>query len=259
MTDQTGRVVEIPNFPMRIISLVPSQTELLSYLGLEERVVGITKFCKHPENWYQEKTKVGGTKILKHSVIEGLKPDLVIANKEENTREDIEQLSTLCPVWVSDVNTLDDALNMIASIGAITQTDVLATELIQKISQSFIDFTVVEKRSVLYLIWKNPYITAGKQTFIDDMLGRCGFENAIHTARYPELKEEDLQELNPDLVLLSSEPYPFKEHHMGRLKRMLPNATLQLVDGEPFSWYGSRLKNSVAYFKKLLEVLDKTN
>ena len=255
-TDQTGRVVSLPEFPTRIVSLVPSQTELLSYFGLENRVVGITKFCKYPESWYRDKTKIGGTKIIKHNVIEALNPDLIIANKEENTREDIERLSANFPVWVSDVNCLDDAYKMVGDLGRITQTEHLATALVQKLEHNFREFHVLEKRKTLYLIWRTPYICAGKNTFIDDMLGRCGFENAVLDTRYPEKKEHELAELNPELVLFSSEPFPFKEHHMNAVRKILPNATLQLVDGEPFSWYGSRLLNSVAYFKKLLEVLD---
>src|SRR5438105_265149 len=121
-TDQLGNQLHIDQHPRRIVSLVPSQTELLFDLGLQEEVIGITKFCVHPYHWHQTKTRVGGTKDIKLEVIDQLKPDLVIANKEENTREQITSLQSLYPVWISDVNTLQDALEMIRSIGEITGT-----------------------------------------------------------------------------------------------------------------------------------------
>ncbi len=254
-TDQTGRIVSVPQNPRRIISLVPSQTELLSYLDLNDRVVGITKFCSRPDNWRKQKALVGGTKILKYGVIENLQPDLIIANKEENTQADILRLSENYPVWVSDVNTLDDALDMIVRVGELTQANFRAKDLAQKIRASFAQMSTSAPKSTLYLIWRKPYMAAGKQTFIDDMLGRCGFENVLTESRYPELKQSDIKRLNPDLVLFSSEPYPFKEHHLQFMHKLLPYAKLQLVDGEPFSWYGSRLLNSVPYFTKLLEVI----
>ena len=255
VTDQTGRTVEIPDFPQRIISLVPSQTELLHDLGLGERVVGITKFCVHPEEWYKGKTRVGGTKILKHSIIDELKPDLIIANKEENTREDVELLSQKYPVWVSVVNTLPDALDMIKSVGLLTGTKMMADEIAMRISEAFTTLNQQTNHRIIYLIWRKPYMAAGHDTFINDMLNRCGFENVVTTDRYPELTEADLIHLDPDVILFSSEPYPFKEHHMDQLKKLLPHTRMQLVNGEPFSWYGSRLLQSVGYFKKLIEIL----
>src|ERR1700741_3198050 len=106
--DQTGRKISIPQIPQRIISLVPSQTELLFDLGLDKEVVGITKFCVHPPEWFQTKTRVGGTKQLKIDLIKQLQPDLIIANKEENVKEQIEELEKHFPVWISDVNNLED-------------------------------------------------------------------------------------------------------------------------------------------------------
>lgn len=254
-TDQTGRSVAIPINPKRIISLVPSQTELLHYLALDKKTVGITKFCVHPADWRKNKTSVGGTKILKYGVIDSLEPDLILANKEENSKEDILLLSENYPVWVSDVNSLDDAFEMIRSIGAITNASLAANALTLKIKASFSELNRIPTRRVLYLIWRKPYMAAGKQTFIDDLLGRCGFENVLSESRYPELKPSEIVRLNPEIVFFSSEPYPFKEHHMNFVQKLLPYAKMQLVDGEPFSWYGSRLLFSVAYFKKLQDIL----
>jgi ABC-type Fe3+-hydroxamate transport system substrate-binding protein len=253
--DQTGREVEIPDFPQRIISLVPSQTELLFDLGLGDRVVGITKFCVHPNEWFKTKTRVGGTKIIRHGVIDALQPDLIIGNKEENTEDDIARLSKNYPVWVSDVRTLDSAMEMIFAIGQLTQTGPLAAGINTEIRDRFTQLLPAKTYRTLYLIWRKPFMAVGKNTFVDDMLMRCGLINCLETERYPELQPNDIRDLNPEVVLLSSEPYPYKEQHIAEIKRLLPEANVQLVDGEPFSWYGSRVLNSVSYFNKLLSLL----
>lgn len=251
VTDQIGRTVRIPKTPQRIISLVPSQTELLFDLGLDERVVGITKFCVHPENWFRTRLRVGGTKQLHFDIIEQLKPDLIIANKEENNREDVERLESQFPVWVSDVNDLDSALEMIRKVAEITDAD--STELIDEIESNFSELKPTSPAlNTVYLIWKNPYMAAGTDTFINDMLERCGFENVAGSTRYPELTEEKLVEIKPELVLLSSEPFPFGETHIRDLQELLPNAKIMLVDGELISWYGSRMRLAPAYFSELL-------
>lgn len=245
-----------PSLPNRVVSLVPSQTELLFELGLEDRVVGITKFCIHPDEWFITKTRIGGTKNLHFDVIRELNPDLIIANKEENTREDIEALEKDFPVWVSDVNDLDSALQMIESISEITDSD--ASLLINKIATGFAELQPLNSsKRVLYLIWKNPFMAAGSDTFINDMLERCGFENVVSETRYPELTEQQIIDLNPEVILLSSEPFPFKEAHIKEFQELLPNATIKLVDGEMFSWYGSRLKYAPSYFAGVLESISK--
>lgn len=254
-TDQTGRSFYVPDYPERIISLVPSQTELLHDLGLESRVVGITKFCAHPAHFKAEKAIVGGTKILKHKVISELNPDLIIANKEENNRADVLQLSENFPVWVSDINSLSDALAMIISIGKLTQTDSIAQQLSENIETEFEKIVPLQGLRVLYLIWQKPYMAAGTGTFINDMLLQCGLQNVLEQPRYPELREADIVALQPDVILFSSEPYPFKEHQTITLQKLLPHAKMQLVNGEPFSWYGSRLAQSPAYFNKLIDIL----
>src|SRR6185437_6810940 len=118
-TDMMGNKVVLNYPPRRIISLVPSQTELLYDLGLDGTVVGITKFCVHPNEWFRNKKRVGGTKTLHLNIIEELQPDLIIANKEENTREQIETLSTAYPVWVSNIQTISDGLDMIRKVGEL--------------------------------------------------------------------------------------------------------------------------------------------
>lgn len=248
--DQLNRFIFLPQSPRRIISLVPSQTELLVDLGLEERIVGVTKFCIHPQHLKKQKTIVGGTKNYRFDVIDSLQPDLIIGNKEENDRDGIEKLATKYPVWMSDIFSLEDNYEMIRQIGKICQEDQKAREIIQRIKSSF-EQPIPKKGSCVYLIWNEPIMVAGQDTFINVMLEKAGFENLIDGSRYPVLEKEDLQRLNPDFLLLSSEPFPFKEKHLDFYRTLLPNSQIKLVDGELFSWYGSRLIHSAAYFQRL--------
>lgn len=249
-TDQLHRSVFLPKPPERIISLVPSQTELLVDLGLEEKIVGVTKFCIHPKHLRKSKAIVGGTKNYRFEVIDSLKPDLIIGNKEENDREGIEKIAEKYPVWMSDIFSLKDNYQMIEQIGEITQKEESAKKLVQKIRLSF-EIPIPKKGTCVYLIWNEPIMVAGQHTFINVMLEKAGFENMVVSSRYPVLEKEDLEKLNPDFLLLSSEPYPFKEKHLDFYSRLLPKSQIKLVDGELFSWYGSRLIHSADYFRRL--------
>jgi len=249
--DQLGQPIHLPGPPRRIISLVPSQTELLFDLGLDHEVVGITKFCVHPSSWFEKKTKIGGTKDFRFDRIDELTPELIIGNKEENDREGIALLKAKYPVWMSDVTTLEDALNMIQALGAITQKESSATRIQERIRDAFDDLAIKSPRRVLYLIWKSPWMGAGKNTFIHSMLEQIGLVNCLQEERYPELTEQTIRNLSPDLVLLSSEPYPFRQKHVGLLQQLIPSAQISLVDGEMFSWYGSRLMQAPSYFNSL--------
>ncbi|MDB5230594.1 MAG: iron transporter [Chitinophagaceae bacterium] len=257
--DQLGKAVILPGIPKKIISLVPSQTELLFDLGLNEEVAGITKFCIHPPEWYKNKTRIGGTKNINTKKIKELNPDLIIANKEENVKEQIEELEKHFPVWTSDVNNLDDALDMIISIGAVTAKERAAQEIATSIRKKFSKLNDDEfyPYKTVYLIWKDPYMTVGGDTFIHNMLENAGLHNVFITStRYPEVTVKDLKENDTELILLSSEPYPFKEKHIEELQEQLPEAKILLVDGEMFSWYGSRLLKAPAYFLNLRKQLD---
>ena len=249
--DQIGRNIHLAKPPVRIVSLVPSQTELLADLGLENQVVGITKFCVHPGNWLRTKTIVGGTKQVHLDKVKDLQPDLIIANKEENVREQIEELAKEFPVWVSDVNNLDDALKMINSVGKIVDKESTAIAMSNEIKYGFsLLQTTNFKLQTAYLIWKDPYMTVGGDTFINNMLSLCGFNNTFASqTRYPVVTKDDLQSC--ELILLSTEPYPFKEKDRTELQRLLPNSKIVIVDGEMFSWYGSRLLKAPSYFKQL--------
>ncbi len=252
--DQMQRTVSMHHPPKRIISLVPSQTELLYDLGLEQEVVGITKFCLRPSHWFHNKKRVGGTKKLHLEAIDALQPDLIIGNKEENDKKQIETLEKKYPVWMSDVATFQDALRMIILIGELVDKKDAAKQIAAEIETHFTNLpkTSNQKRRAAYIIWRDPYMVAGSDTFIDAMLRLAGFENVFHSkSRYPEIFPTELAAAAPEVILLSSEPYPFREKHKAEFKQLCPAAVIQCVDGELFSWYGSRLIYSAAYFQQL--------
>jgi ABC-type Fe3+-hydroxamate transport system substrate-binding protein len=249
--DHTGKFLSIPTTPKRIISLVPSITELLFDLGLHDRVVGITKFCVHPDEWFRTKPRVGGTKNLNLSAIKILQPDLIIANKEENEKDQIEQLTKTYPVFTTVVDSVASGVQMIKDVGAITNADHNAQKIADEISENLKKQYLKDIRT-LYLIWKDPFMAAGGDTFISDMMEYAGFRNAIHHIyRYPTITEEDIKNINPEIILLSSEPYPFKEKHIQELQSICPLAKTCVVDGEIFSWYGSRMRHAFNYFNIL--------
>ena len=256
VTDQLGYKISIPFPPKRIISLVPSQTELLADLGLDSKVVGITKFCVHPKSWQKSKTIVGGTKNFRFDIIESLKPDLIIGNKEENYQEGIDQLKSKYPVWMSDIVTLNDAFAMVDQVGELTNTTERATDLLVQIKKSFSTIEKLPPLRTLYLIWQKPWMGAAPGTFIHELMTTAGFVNCLSQyTRYPELDEEKIKALSPDLILLSSEPFPFVQKHVSELDSIFPNTRIALVDGEMFSWYGSRLKKFSEYLKSLRQQL----
>lgn len=259
-TDQLGTTFEFESIPKRIVSIVPSQTEFLFSIGLDEEIVGVTKFCIHPEEKVEHKTIVGGTKNLYIDTILALKPDIIIANKEENELSQIEELQKHVPVWISDICTLDEAYEMMSSLGDLFQKKCITEEIIQNIRESFVDLKSKLKPTnerVAYFIWRNPTMLAGTNTFIHYLLEFIGFKNICsemeNGTRYPSVKMDEINRLQPDRIMLSSEPFPFNEKHIEELTIIWPHAKVELVDGEMFSWYGSRLQESANYFKKLLE------
>lgn len=238
--------------PKRIISLVPSQTELLFDLGVGARVVGVTKFCIHPQNARSQAVIIGGTKNFDFAKIEALKPDLIIGNKEENYREGIEILATKFPVWVSDISNLAEALGMIREVGQLVRTAEKADQLAVTIQYKFDKLLVSQLQTAAYFIWRKPLMAAAAGTFIDDMLMRAGFQNAFsNLTRYPEISRDALANAAPQRIFLSSEPYPFREKHFAEFQEICPNSQVEIVDGELFSWYGSRLQKSATYFNQL--------
>jgi ABC-type Fe3+-hydroxamate transport system substrate-binding protein len=255
--DQMQRKVELKGVPKRIVSLVPSITELIVDLGLEDSLVGITKFCVHPSDLRRKKTVVGGTKSVKMERIQALKPDIILCNKEENTKDMINQLEKIAPVHVSDIYTMMDALELIALYADIFSVEYEAKRLLDSIlneDEKFKNWLRKEgtTKKVAYFIWKNPYMVVGSKTFINSMLYEAGFENVFAAYdRYPEIQLEDDLLKNADCIFLSSEPFPFKTEDVEFIKQKFPTKEVKIVDGEPFSWYGSRMQYAFEYFKSL--------
>lgn len=257
VTDQMGYRISLSETPRRIVSLVPSQSELLWELGLRDEIVGITKFCIHPEELFRNKTRIGGTKQLHLEKIRALKPDLIIGNKEENERVQVEQLREEFNVWMSDIFTLEDSLRMVTELGTICGKAERSAEITTAIRASMERIrNFFPPRRVAYFIWNKPYMVAAQNTFIDHVLSHLGLTNAFSgQSRYPEITNEDLLRVQPEICFLSSEPYPFKEVHAEELKRLLPQSEIRIVDGEVFSWYGTRLLHLENYLKKELALV----
>ena len=238
-SDQLGNSVSIPRNPQRIISLVPSITEYLYALGLGDRVVAITKFCIYPDEWYVSKPRIGGTKTPDMDKIRALKPDLIIGNKEENRQEDIAALGEFTTVWMSDVNSIQDMYSLLMVIGRMVGEEAKALEWVERWITYFAENkNLGQGKKALYFIWKDPEMVVGKGTYIDAYMEAIGYANCVEMGRYPMLS--DLDELNPDVVLLSTEPFPFKETDFGYFQERFPKARIELVSGEEFSWYGVR-------------------
>lgn len=251
MQDDLGRSVPLEGIPERIVSLCPSQTELLFDLGAGDRVVGVTKFCVHPRDGVAQKSKVGGTKDVNLDRVRALEPDLVLAQREENTREVVEALAQEVPVYVTDVVDVTSALRMIERVAAVVDSRATGEALAAEIRAGLNALSALPNARVLYLIWRDPWMAAGRGTFIHSVLEACGFENALATERYPTVDGEAMRALRPDIVFLSSEPFPFRDKHRQEIARELPDVPIQYVDGEVFSWYGSRMRRIPEYARHL--------
>ena len=256
-TDQLNRIVTLDDYPRKIVSLVPSQTEFLSDAGLDDRIAGITKFCIHPDHLFRSKPCIGGTKKVDFEKIRQIGPDLIIGNKEENDERQIRQLMDHYPVWMSDIRNLGQAYDMMEKIGLMCDKAEAAEAIINGIKKEFDRLTGIQqapKKKACYLIWNEPYMTVNSDTFIHDMMLRAGFENifAHEKARYPEISVSDMIHKGAEVVILSSEPFPFKEKHRQALADQLTGTSVMLADGELFSWYGSRLKYTPSYLHVLV-------
>ena len=252
-----GRTVRLHAPPCRIVSLVPSLTELLAALGLDDEVAGLTRFCVHPAGWKARKPIVGGTKNVRVDRVQALRPDLVLANKEENEREQVEAIARFAPVYVTDIGTVDEAIREIRAVGQLVNREAEAESMARKAEAGFAALEADAPDPPIraaYLIWREPWMAAGGDTYISDVMRRAGFQN-VHAAhaRYPSVDLPDLAAA--DVVLLSSEPYPFDKTHAAEVERAAPGVRTALVDGEAFSWYGARTAEAPAYLRTLRERL----
>ncbi|MFB6231879.1 MAG: helical backbone metal receptor [Salinibacter sp.] len=258
VTDARGHDLSFDAPPRRIVSLVPSQTELLAHLNLGDEVVGITRFCERPEHWRSEKPIVGGTKQVDVDAVRDLNPDLILANHEENTQKDVEALAEIASVFVTEVKTVPGALEMIRTVGTLTDTTDRTSTLVGRIISRFESLPDFPPLRAAYFIWREPYMTVGGDTFIHDVMAWGGFENIYgDRTRYPEVTLDTLAERDLDVVLCASEPFPFhkKDVFTADLRDALPSTPVEVVDGQPFSWYGPRLLDTPAYLTDLRERL----
>lgn len=229
---------------LKILSVVPSITELLFDLGLGKQVVGRTKFCVHPKGEVKKLPIIGGTKNLHIEKIRALRPDFIIANKEENTKEDIEALAKETEIWLTEISTLEENFKLIEDLSDRFGISEEGRKIIEKTYATIHRMTLPEQKSALYLIWRNPYMSVGKDTFIHHMLKATGYTNiCADLTRYPIVDLQQFKQSPPDCVLLSSEPYPFRQKHIAEISRFFPESEIKLVNGEFFSWYGSRIAN----------------
>ncbi len=252
-TDQLGNIIEFDQTPESVVSLVPSITELLCDMGLRSKIVGCTKFCVHPKNLKKEVTIIGGTKRIHLDHVARLTPDIIIGNKEENSKEDITKLREIGPIWMSDIKTIEDSYDMINSLADIMDTSLVADQIIWD-HKAICSHNDKELGTVAYLIWNDPLMTIGGDTYIHSMLQMMGYDNVYSSAnRYPKITLEELQSKAPQHIFLSSEPFPFKLKHVESLQDQLNHSSIHLVDGEFFSWYGSRLIKCSKYPQQLLD------
>lgn len=251
-TDHVKREISIPYSPHRIVSICPAITETLHALGAGNAVVGRTKYCIFPEEDVKDIAVVGGTKDPDSAKVRALSPDLILAEKEENTRESVELLEQIAPVAVLEVQTVADSFRFIRDLGRLIGREEAAEQLVSEIQRAWQKLPRLDNKRALYLMWRKPYMVVGDTTYIQSVMEHLGLINAAKhmEGRYPAVTSELLQELRPDVLLLSSEPFPFSEKHQRELKDILPNTPSILVDGEMF-WYGSKMKDASPYFALL--------
>ncbi len=252
--DQMGRRIDLSAYPKRIVSLVPSLTELLFDLGLTDEIIGVTDYCVYPQAEVAKRVKVGGPKDVRFAVIDRLAPDLIIGNKEENDRERIHQLAEHYPVWMSDISNVDDALKMIKGIGDLVNQGKAAAQLVSEIERELSAFPTFGPLAAAYVIWQNPYMAAGGGTYINSLLRAFGFINIFEEkAPYPQIKLPELE--RADVILLATEPYVFTDAEVDIFRKRFPRQNVRLIDGTMLAWYGSRLRLAPAYMRRMWENL----
>jgi len=241
---------------MKIVSLVPSLTEFIADVKGVEHLTGRTRFCIHPDEISQIPI-VGGTKNPNIEKILHLKPDLIVANKEENRKKDIEELKKHTEVHLTNISTVGEALNQLHELGLIIDAQQNTETLLSEIKMRWEKLSTIARGSVLYLIWYNPWMGAGNDTYIHDILTHIGFTNFLNDqARYPEINPLNSSNDQPDYIFLSSEPFPFKKKHAEELQNCYPESSIRFVDGEWFSWYGSRMASSFKHIHSLITNLN---
>lgn len=234
-----------------IISLVPSLTEFLVHPDINADLIGRTKFCIHPEERLKEIPAFGGTKNPKIEAIRQAKPDIVVMNREENRKEDAEAIAAFARVIITEIDTVEQALDAMTSLGALLGKEAASQNLIGRIRREIPAPDTFPPLRTAYLIWREPWMSVASETYIHDVMRIFGLENIFADQnRYPSFSPEALADLDPELVLLSSEPFPFKEHHATELRNAGVHGEILFVDGTWFSWYGSRMLEAFKAIKK---------
>ncbi|RHW35871.1 iron ABC transporter substrate-binding protein [Lysinibacillus yapensis] len=256
IVDHLSRTVKIPDQPKRIISICPAITETIFSLKAGNKLIGRTRYCTFPKGKVENIEVVGGTKEVNIEKIKQLEPDLILAEKEENTAEIVQQLEQIAPVFVSEVQSIQDGLRLIETLGQLTSSEEKAATMIQKIKDEFDALPHEQLGRAAYAIWRKPYMVVGDTTYINDVLKRLGFQNAYNQAeeRYPAVSKEQLSAANLDFLFLASEPFPFSEKHLTEFQAFLPDTKILLVDGEMF-WYGAKMIEAAVYFKELIKTV----
>lgn len=254
ITDDRGRVLDLPEPPRRLVSLVPSSTETLVHLVGREAVVGVTRFCTHPQGWVGDQPKVGGTKDVETDRVLALTPDLVVGNAEENTREIFDALDPYVPIYVAFPRTVDDAVADLARLGALLGAQERAALWVTELTAARAELHAVARPfTYAYLIWRGPWMSLSSDTFIAAMLAEAGGTNvfADHADRYPTVTAADLVAADPDVALLSSEPFPFKPAHASWLlaETGWKPDRVRFVDGELCSWHGVRMAAGLRWLR----------
>ncbi|MGD0205609.1 MAG: helical backbone metal receptor [Dehalococcoidia bacterium] len=266
LVDALGRSLTIRRRPERIVSLVPSLTEALFTFGLEQEIVGVTRFCVEPRQGVADKTKVGGTKALDIAKIRALKPDLVVASAEENSPTDVAQLiDDGCPVFVTLATSVEGAIDLLRELATITGTTAAARPIIQGAKEALATMVAasadLERVRVFCPIWRNPYMTCGRTTYMGDVIAVCGGRNVFdgRKERYPRLELVEMTALDPQVILLPSEPYRFTKRHKADFTvfaevTAVKNGHIFLIDGKMLTWYGPRTARSLFEVKRLLDI-----
>jgi ABC-type Fe3+-hydroxamate transport system substrate-binding protein len=251
------------SLPPRIVSLVPSLTEALFSLGMGDRVVGVTEYCVHPAEAVAALPKLGGTKNPDVAAIVALRPDLVLANREENKRRDVERLEAAgVPVWVTYPRTVVEGARLLRELaergGRRAEIASLVEPLEAALEQARAQRPARPTR-VFCPIWKRPWMSVGRDTYADDLLTVCGGENvfgARDERRYPLVTEEEILEAAPEVIVLPDEPYAFGPRDAAELGRLeVPAARsgrIHLIDGTLVSWYGPRTRRAIETLRPLL-------
>ncbi len=263
VSDALERPIVLERPPRRIISLVPSITEALFAFGLGDRIVGLTRFCVEPREAAAGKTKVGGTKNPDLARIMALEPDLVVANAEENRRQDIERLAAAgIAVFVTYPRTVRQAIGMMRDLAQLTGAEDAAQPLIGAAEAELARAAGANRaRGALRVfcpIWR-PWMTIGPDTYMHDFIAACGGANVFAGSdeRYPATDLDEVARLAPDVILLPDEPYRFSARHVPEIKtyREIPavrDDRIYLVEGKHLCWYGPRIAASLRFIQSIL-------